>query len=229
MVHPLMRSSPSYFAASLTASSADTDPSTVAKPIIAMLSRLHVLVIGPGLGRDSLMHETVTRVIHAARGAWYTARLDADALLLVQKDPGLVKGYRKAVLTPNVVEFGRLTKALGIEDAAETEKKVGGETKKVEALANALDGVTIIQKGAKDYISNGTTTLVVDLQGGKKRSGGQGDTLTGCVGTFLAWRQAYHDGIWETGPQLAEDETIGLAAFGGSVVTRVSIARPRAV
>ncbi|KAH8891835.1 Ribokinase-like protein [Thozetella sp. PMI_491] len=219
MVHPLMRSSPTFFAASLTGSSADTDPSTVAKSIIALLPRLHVLVIGPGLGRDPLMQDTVARVIRAAREQGMPIVLDADALLLVQKDPSIVKGYARAVLTPNVVEFGRLTKALGIDELGEDNDK-GGETRRVEALANALGGVTIIEKGAKDHISNGKSTMVVDLLGGRKRSGGQGDTLTGCIATFLGWRKAYLDGIWEHDGKLGEDETITLAVFGGSAVTR---------
>ena len=35
--------------------------------------------------------------------------MDADVLLLVGNDPSLIKGYRRAVLTPNVVEFRRLS------------------------------------------------------------------------------------------------------------------------
>lgn len=35
--------------------------------------------------------------------------MDADALLLVGKDHSIVKGYRRAILTPNVVEFKRLS------------------------------------------------------------------------------------------------------------------------
>lgn len=35
--------------------------------------------------------------------------LDADALWMVGQDLSLVKGYRKAVLTPNVMEFKRLS------------------------------------------------------------------------------------------------------------------------
>ena len=38
--------------------------------------------------------------------------LDADSLLLVGMDHSLVKGYRRAVLTPNVVEFKRLSEQL---------------------------------------------------------------------------------------------------------------------
>lgn len=39
-------------------------------------------------------------------GTW-TYR-DADGLFLIQNEPDLIKGYQRAVLTPNVVEFSRL-------------------------------------------------------------------------------------------------------------------------
>ncbi|KAK3393491.1 Ribokinase-like protein [Podospora didyma] len=230
MVHPLMRSMPassSSIVSSITgsSSSADTDPSQVASRIIAMLDRLHVLVIGPGLGRDLLMQKTCAQVIQAAREKGLPMVLDADALLIVQNDPSLVRGYGLAVLTPNVVEFARLTKALGIDEQVKAAAdSAGGETAKVEALSRALGGVMILQKGPKDYLSDGKTTLRVDLTGGKKRSGGQGDTLTGSIATFLGWRKAYLDGIWEptTGgpPRLKNEELVGLAVFGGSAVTR---------
>lgn len=217
MVHPLMRQSPS---STTSASSTDEPADTVASRVIEMLSRLHVLVIGPGLGRDPLMQDTIAAVISAARKRGMPVVLDADALLAVQKDPGLVKGYRLAVLTPNVVEFGRLCKALGIEEETAGEGKK--ETDKVEALARALDGVTIVQKGFHDFVSDGETTLTVDLTGGKKRSGGQGDTLTGSIATFLGWRGAYLDGLWDHGGKLEEGELVSLACFGGCAVTRVS-------
>lgn len=223
MVHPLMRQTPSSHASNAATSSHEKDPDTDAEhlsaKIIEMLPRLHVLVVGPGLGRDPLMHATVARVIRAARDREMPVVIDADGLQIVQKDPKLVAGYRGAVLTPNVVEFGRLCRALDINPGDNN-----SETAKVEALAKALKGVTIIEKGAKDFISNGETTLADDLQGGKKRSGGQGDTLTGAVATFLAWRKAYLDGLWDVGDEkLSADELMGLAAFGGSAITRVRI------
>ncbi|KAF6841429.1 ATP-dependent (S)-NAD(P)H-hydrate dehydratase [Colletotrichum plurivorum] len=222
MVHPLMRQSPS---SPKDSKSPETDPDQISASIIEMLPRLHVLVIGPGLGRDPLMQDTVARVIRAARERSIPLVLDADALQLVQKDPGLVRGYALAVLTPNVVEFSRLCKSLGIDETKAKEGASGGgdekETAKVEALARALDGVTVVQKGAKDFITNGEDTLIVDLEGGLKRSGGQGDTLTGSIATFLGWRKAYLDGLWDTGDKsLAEDELVRLAAFGGSAITR---------
>lgn len=214
MVHPLMRQSPPH---NKTSGDEDSNPDHVARKIIDMLARLHVLVVGPGLGRDPLMQATVARVIRAARESNMPVVLDADALQVVQNDPDVIRGYKYAVLTPNVVEFKRLCDALKIDVGQQS-----SETGKVETLAKELGGVTIIQKGYKDFISNGKVTLVSDLEGGKKRSGGQGDTLTGAVATFLGWRKAYLDGLWKDHeqPSLDADEMMGLAAFGGSAVTR---------
>ncbi|KAM3508589.1 hypothetical protein MY10362_001105 [Beauveria mimosiformis] len=217
MVHPLMRQSYSEANESAPSKESNTGADKIASPIIDMLARLHVLVIGPGLGRDPLMLDTAEHVIRAAKAKGIPMVLDADALQLVQRDLGLVKGYSQAVLTPNVVEFDRLWKAAGIDGG-----RGESETQRVEALANALGGVTIIQKGQQDHISNGKVSLTNDIQGGRKRSGGQGDTLTGSVATFLAWRRAYLDELWkdtET-PRLDKEEMIGLAAFGGSAITR---------
>lgn len=227
MVHPLMRQSPSPSSSDQSASSESAD--SIASRIIEMLPRLHVIVIGPGLGRDFLMQDTVAKVIVAARKQNTPLVLDADALQVVQKSPEIVKGYKLAVLTPNVVEFGRLCKALGVEEEVRRAAEAAGqkgegakETAKVEALARALGGVTIVQKGFKDLISDGETTVAVDLQGGKKRSGGQGDTLTGSIATFLGWRQAYLEDLWDHGGKLPEKELVQLAAFGGAAITRVS-------
>ncbi|KAI0429273.1 H-hydrate dehydratase [Xylaria sp. FL1042] len=212
MVHPLMRQS--------SKDKDKGDPEQVAGGIIDMLPRLHVLVIGPGLGRDPLMHETCARVLAAARERKMPVVLDADALAIVTKSPELVMGWREVVLTPNVVEFGRLWKGVFSDRDQDGGGAGAKESGQVETLSKALGGVTIVQKGGKDFVSNGETTLVVDLQGGLKRSGGQGDTLTGSIATFLAWRKAYLDGLWDHGGHLQETETLGLAAFGGAAITR---------
>lgn len=215
MVHPLMRQTKRRGDPQRSESD-DCDPDHISAPIIEMLPRLHVIVIGPGLGRDPLMHQTLERVLRAARDKNMPVVLDADALMIVQKHPELVKGNKNVVLTPNVVEFGRLCEALKVDVGSDA-----SETAKVETLARALDGVTVVQKGGRDYISNGKTTLAVDLEGGKKRSGGQGDTLTGSIATMLAWRRAYLDKLWDVGKDpLDEDEMVGLAAFGGCCITK---------
>lgn len=206
IVHPLMRQSNH-------AEPCDS-ASSLAESVIKLLPRLHVLVIGPGLGRDSLMLDTCAIVIEAAKKRNMPLVLDADALTLIESNPNIIQNYTECILTPNLVEFDRLCRSLNIETS-----KLGEMERSVE-LARKLGGVTVIQKGAKDYISNGQKVLVVDNEGGLKRSGGQGDTLTGCLATFLCWRKAYIDRLWEHGENPDDSETLALAAFGGSAVTR---------
>lgn len=193
--------------------STNENADSVSENVLGMLSRLHVVVIGPGLGRDELMQETCARLLAAAREKGIPVVLDADGLQLAQNRPELVQDWDEVILTPNVVEFGRLAKSKGIE--------TGGDPTTVCArLAKAFGGVTIIQKGGSDFISNGTHTLQNDAVGGLKRSGGQGDTLTGSLATMLAWRQAYHDRLWDHENDLDRKETLTLAAYAGSAITR---------
>ena len=68
-----------------------------------------------------------------------------------------------------------------------------------------LGGVTVLQKGATDIISVRTPsnaqkpqdeTIEVDVPGGLKRCGGQGDVLSGTVGCALAWGKNYEEGVY---------------------------------
>lgn len=158
MVHPLMRQSPSSSASATSSATTDDESADkIASRIIDMLPRLHCLVIGPGLGRDPLMQDTVALVIEAARKKGVPLVLDADALLVVQKRPEIVREYELAVLTPNVVEFGRLCKALGVEEEVEEAGEAsagaegGRETAKVEALARALGGPDDCAEGGEGF------------------------------------------------------------------------------
>jgi len=214
MVSPFLRSSASASSGPGPSQSGES----AAQAIVDMLPRLHVLVIGPGLGRDAVTLGQVASVIKAARSKDPPVPmvLDADCLFLIQAQPDLVRGYRECILTPNVVEFARLAKAVHVDVQP-------GDRDACERLATAMGGVCIIQKGPVDNISNGEGTAVCDLPGGRKRSGGQGDTLTGSLGTFLAWRQAYHDGLWDAGDKqqkMSRTETLLVAAFAGSAITR---------
>ena len=73
-----------------------------------LLPRLHVLVIGPGLGRSPIMQQAARIAISLARQRQVYLVIDADGLFLVQNDPSTIKGYQRCVLTPNVVEFQRM-------------------------------------------------------------------------------------------------------------------------
>lgn len=214
MVSPILRST-----VSISQAQKEKEPSgeELAKPILDMLPRLHVLVIGPGLGRDVVTQKQVKAVISAARkhDPPIPMVLDADALWLVQTDPDIIKGHKECILTPNVVEFGRLASSVGMDQNTTDPEKACQELSKI------LGGVCILQKGAVDYISQGVETTISDFEGGLKRSGGQGDTLTGSLGTFLAWRESYHEGLWDVGDEkMSREETLLVVAFGGSAITR---------
>ncbi|KAF8426280.1 Ribokinase-like protein [Tirmania nivea] len=224
MVHPYMRStsasSPSSSTgASISDSEKEKEVSLALSRIIPLLSRLHVLVIGPGLGRDPIMHSTVAKLILAARERGLAMVFDADALMVIQENPELVRGDKGVVLTPNHAEFAKLCKSLGISMEEEENGKGKGEL--CEKVAKILGGVTVLRKGREDWISNGVVTVGCTVQGGRKRSGGQGDTLTGCVGTFLAWKRAYLEGLWEHDKKLEPEELTLLSAFGASAITRL--------
>lgn len=82
------------------------------KEISSLLDRLHVLVVGPGLGRENYMIAYAKVALNVAKEQGMFVVLDADALWMVGQDVDLIKGYRRAVVTPNVVEFKRLSEAV---------------------------------------------------------------------------------------------------------------------
>ena len=128
--------------------------------------------------------------------------IDADGLFLIQNDLDLVRGYARVVLTPNVVEFSRLLAAAvrpsllspsSLTHASQGIDSAGDPSQHAVLLARALQGVTILQKGSTDRITNGHEVLVSETRGSERRCGGQGDVLSGAVGTFLTWGKAYEE------------------------------------
>ncbi|GAA5990789.1 hypothetical protein JCM10908_000015 [Rhodotorula pacifica] len=181
-----------------------------------ILPRLHTLVIGPGLGRSPHMQLSARIALRLARENDLYVVLDADGLFLVQNDPSVVKGYERAVLTPNVVEFGRLAESCNVDSSLPA-------TELASAISRALGGPTIVQKGREDRITNGRETLISDLTGSSRRCGGQGDVLSGAVGTFLAWGKNYEEreAKDEEDPIRPQEITL-LAAYAASSLTRTA-------
>ena len=101
----------------------DSPVDEVRDALRSLFGRLHSIVIGPGLGREAHMQAFARIAIEEARAAQLYTVVDADGLWLLQDAPDLIAGYKRAVLTPNVVEFGRLcTKLVCIPaDAANAE------------------------------------------------------------------------------------------------------------
>lgn len=146
----------------------DVDP---IKQIEPWLDRLHVLVIGPGLGRSEIVFSTVRKLIRLCRNLNKPLVLDADALFLVSQDLSVISNYPNAILTPNVVEFSRIF----------------GESEKLNEIGST---VTILKKGFADMIYSGEDKMsnIMNIEGGDgRRCGGQGDILSGCLAVFYAW------------------------------------------
>nr|XP_008251451.2 ATP-dependent (S)-NAD(P)H-hydrate dehydratase isoform X1 [Oryctolagus cuniculus] len=173
------------------------------------LPRLHALVVGPGLGRDEQLLGSVQGILEASKATGIPIVIDADGLWLVAQQPTLVQGYHKAILTPNHVEFGRLYEAVfgGPVDSEDQ-----GDT--VLKLSQALGNVTVVQKGARDVISDGQQVLVCSREGSGRRCGGQGDLLSGSLGVLAHWALL-------AGPERTHGPSpLLLAAFGACSLTR---------
>lgn len=150
----------------------------------AVLPKLHVLVIGPGLGRNDQILSNIGSVIQQVKEQNIPIVLDADALYFVSKCPEIVRSYTSAILTPNIREFEIL-----FNSVFRTEyKNIGNDCQKaVELLAKTLGNITILRKGPEDIISNGEYTYVSNEPGSPRRCGGQGDLLAGAIATFSYW------------------------------------------
>lgn len=151
------------------------DSSNAIADIQPWLERLHVIVIGPGLGRDAAILETVSKLIRVCRDLKKPLVIDADGLHLVTQDSTLIKDYPGVILTPNAIEFSRL---------------FGTDREQVWTRIKDLGkGVTVLEKAALDiiYHSESGEEMICEKGGSGRRCGGQGDLLSGSLATFYHW------------------------------------------
>ena len=111
---------------------------------------------GPGLGRNQSMLGRISIVIDKCKAANLPIVIDADGLWHLTNNPSVIKGYKKAVLTPNPMEFSRLVHS--VLKRGDVPPNVHPDPEIVLEVANALGGVTIVHKGSVDVISNGKFT-----------------------------------------------------------------------
>lgn len=183
------------------------DDPKAADDIPILLSSLHSLVIGPGLGRDENVFQSTRFIIDLAKENNLPLVLDADALFYLNSNLDVISNYKNAILTPNKVEFERLYKAV-----TKTNLNHDVTVNDVQELSKSLGNVTIVRKGKKDIISDGTCTISCDEVGSPRRCGGQGDLLSGSMGTFNYWTQKY--------PNTLSCSATVLAAYGACLLTR---------
>ncbi|MEW5308884.1 MAG: hypothetical protein WDW38_000806 [Sanguina aurantia] len=136
------------------------------------LSRCTVVVVGPGLGDDPWVNATAARLIATAREMGLPLLVDGSGINIIVQNPGLVRGYSRCVLTPNLAELGRLAASVG----KPLPGRIGVDWQQhVVQIAKDFGGPVVVSKGPTDVISNGSSTLVCSSESAPRRSGGQGD------------------------------------------------------
>jgi len=139
----------------------------------------HAVLIGPGLGRESDTRARVERILHLWRGP---VVLDADALTVFEGDAkslGALLAGRKALVTPHVVEFSRLS-GLSTDAVVRAPFDVGLD------LAKTL-GCVVLLKGVPTVLTAPDGRSLVSAAGTPAlATGGSGDVLAGIAVTLEA-------------------------------------------
>ncbi|CAN3372252.1 hypothetical protein DIURU_004214 [Diutina rugosa] len=184
-----------------------------------LLHRSDVVVVGPGFGRDKLMLASLVRIIEEVKVLNKPVIIDADALYLLSLYPKL-GAYNRAVLTPNVVEFARLAKAIKV-DAGDPDQPDSVVTA-TQNVSRALAGAIVVRKGPYEVIASSEGHLINDQKGSPRRVGGQGDTLVGITATLLCWSNHYMDSKWGNKVEFTHDEANILAIYAAANMVRVA-------
>lgn len=72
---------------------------SIARQVASMFSRMHVLVVGPGLGRKPEVLEATKQIIRRARAENMPMVIDADGLFVISQDPDIIRDARNVVRT----------------------------------------------------------------------------------------------------------------------------------
>jgi len=155
-----------------------------------LLDRLHALVIGPGLGRESHLQTRVKKLIIKAKELSLPLVLDADSLILINEDPSIVRSYPKALLTPNRIELQRMLCSLYKSEHFDLRTMSTEDVKKLVQRCSHDMNVCILAKGSVDIVSCGDIEnhlVIEETLGSSRRCGGQGDILSGLAGVYLHW------------------------------------------
>lgn len=156
------------------------DPKAIEK-IEPWLSVLHVVLIGPGLGREASIFKVIESIIDICRAKSKPMVMDADALYFIAHNNHVLNDFPApgVILTPNVMEYARLLGA-----ASPKEINPDNVTK---LFLKWGSHVTILNKGEEVKIIDISKTFKVSGGGSGRRCGGQGDILGGALSIFYAW------------------------------------------
>ncbi|XP_068631078.1 ATP-dependent (S)-NAD(P)H-hydrate dehydratase [Battus philenor] len=184
------------------------DQPNAVNDISPWLDRLHVVVIGPGLGRDPKIFEVVMELIKTINRKNIPLVIDADGLYLITQNLSLIKNFKSSViLTPNKIEFERLS------------EKVNGQS----GLNGLGENIVVFKKGSTDevFCALSYAQWKSNSGGSGRRCGGQGDILSGSIATFLHWMLSNVDKL---NISSRADQTIitsSLSCFAASILVRM--------
>jgi NAD(P)H-hydrate epimerase len=171
----------------------------------ALLHRIDVLAIGPGLGTAP---ETVEFVIGLLQQSKLPTVVDADGLNALSKHIDLlpeIAAGRTLVLTPHPGEMGRLA---GLSTA-----QVQADRLRIAREFAQKNGVTLVLKGWRTLIAHPDGSMAVNTTGNPAMAkGGSGDILTGIVAALL--------GQHAKQPALAVEAAVYLHGLAADITVR---------
>ena len=134
--------------------------------------RVQAWVVGPGLGTDDTAMSLLSDVLRTD----LPVIVDADAITLVARSPGLVRGRSApTVLTPHDREFARIA-----------DRPTADRLASVRRVARDL-GATVLLKGNATVIAAPDGAAYVNATGTPwLATAGSGDVLSGLIGSLLA-------------------------------------------
>jgi ADP-dependent NAD(P)H-hydrate dehydratase / NAD(P)H-hydrate epimerase len=134
--------------------------------------RVQAWVVGPGLGTDDTAMSLLSDVLRTDE----PVIIDADAITLVARSPGLVRGRTApTVLTPHDREFARIADGPSADRVASVRQ------------AAADLGATVLLKGNATVVAEPDGTAYINTTGTPwLGTAGTGDVLSGLIGSLLA-------------------------------------------
>lgn len=176
--------------------------------IRSLLPKMDAIIIGPGLGRESDTLHLIYDIIQDCKSLGKPLVIDADGLFAITKNISILKDYPcpGAIMTPNSREATRLMEAVSKNDT--NWYSYWGKC------------VSVLVKGEKDHLFANTPSYSWAATGGGsgRRVGGQGDILSGALGTFYNWALKSDLCKNESHPQLAQS----VAAYAAAKITRLT-------
>ncbi len=166
-----------------------TEASHDADKLMALLEKMTVLAMGPGLGTTSDAVELTTKLYVEAK---VPAVVDADSLNALAGH--LPKTGNVRILTPHPGEMSRLT--------GKSTKQVQADRLNVAKEFAAGSGATVVLKGDRTVIAFPDGEVWINPTGSPSMAtGGTGDILTGMIAGMIAqhasdWRRALVAAVW---------------------------------